>query len=250
MGLRRCEMYRKAFPMTEVALPAYALRNRAVAKWVREHGLAVDVRSGEELAVAIAAGIHLMRLTVHADGMSDSELRATAHLAPGRVAVSSMTHVDLLASAVDHRAQGIVVRVTDFAAPVLTVAGPRLVRGFGVNTSALDNAIAAIQTGKRFNLVGLHCDVGSQKHDFVSYPAAIGQMITEMSQIRRHHGVVLTRLVLGGGSAVPSGDWAVELPMIARQIDESLDDACATVRYPRPMVVLSPGLTIMGQDAA
>ena len=96
----------------------------------------------------------------------------------------------------------------------------------------------------------MHCDVGSEEHDFVSYPAAIGHMITEMTQIRRHHGVVLTRLGLGGGRAVPSGDWTIELPELASQIDESLDDACATLRYPRPLVVLSPGLAIVEHDAA
>ena len=38
-AVRRCEIYRRSFPMTEVALPAAALRNRAVAKWVRDHHL-------------------------------------------------------------------------------------------------------------------------------------------------------------------------------------------------------------------
>ncbi|MDT5163981.1 MAG: diaminopimelate decarboxylase, partial [Mycobacterium sp.] len=87
-------------------------------------------------------------------------------------------------------------------------------------------------------------------NDFVSYPAAIGHMITEMTQIRRRDGVVLTRLCLGGGRAVPSGDWAIELPELATQIEQSLDDACATLRYPRPLVVLSPGLAIVEHDAA
>lgn len=32
--LRRCNVYRKSFPMMEIALPAMALRNRGVAKWV------------------------------------------------------------------------------------------------------------------------------------------------------------------------------------------------------------------------
>ena len=32
-ALRRCEIYRKSFPMTEIALPAHALRNLTVAKW-------------------------------------------------------------------------------------------------------------------------------------------------------------------------------------------------------------------------
>ena len=248
-ALRRCEMYRKSFPMTEIALPAYALRNLTVAKWVRDQQLAIDVRTGEELAVAIAAGIHPARMTVHADSMTDSELRATSNLAPGRVVISSMAQIVLLGSTVEHRTQAVVVCVTDVNAPTRAVAGVER-HGFRFDSTELDYAIGAVLADKRLNLVGVHCDVGSQEHDFVSYPAAIGHMITEMEQIRRHHGVVLTRLGLGGGRAVPSGDWTIELPELASQIDESLDDACATLRYPRPLVVLSPGLAIVEHDAA
>ena len=57
--------------------------------------------------------------------MSDSELRATANLAPGRVVVSSMSQIDLLASTVEHRTQGVVICVTDVNAPILTVVGTR-----------------------------------------------------------------------------------------------------------------------------
>jgi diaminopimelate decarboxylase len=247
--LHRCETYRKSFPMTEIALPAYALRNLPVSKWARDQRLAIDVRTGKEFAVAIAAGIHPARMTVHADRLSDSELRATANLAPGRVVVNSLSQIELLASTVEHGTQGVVICVTDVNAPVLTVAGTEK-RGFRFDSTELDRAIKAVLAAKRLNLLGLHCDVGSEENDFVSYPAAIGHMITEMSQIRRQHGVVVTRLGLGGGRAVPSGDWATELPELASQIDESLDDACATLRYPRPLVVLSPGLAIVEHDAA
>ena len=246
--LHRCEIYRKSFPMTEIALPAYALRNLPVSRWARDQRLAIDVCTGKEFAVAIAAGIHPARMTVHADRLSDSELCATANLEPGRVVVNSMSQIDLLASAVG-RTQGVVICVTDVNALVLTVTGTEK-RGFRFDSTELDRAIEAVLAAKRLNLLGLHCDVGSEENDFVSYPAAIGHMITEMSQIRRHHAVVVTRLGLGGGRAVPCGDWTTELPELASQIDESLDDACATVRYPRPLVVLSPGLAIVEHDAA
>jgi diaminopimelate decarboxylase len=246
--LHRCETYRKSFPMTEIALPAYALRNLAVAKWARDQRLAIDLRTGQELAVAIAAGIHPARMTVHADDMTDSQLRATASLEPGCVAVSSMSQVDLLASA-GRRTQGVFVCVTDVNAPVLTVAGAKK-RGFRFDSIEFECAVEAVLAARRLNLIGLHCDVGSEENDFVSYPAAIGHMIAEMTQIRRRDGVLLTRLGLGGGRAVPSGDWAIELPALATQIEQSVDDACATLRFPRPLVVLSPGLAIVEHDAA
>ena len=250
--LRRCKTYRKFFPMTEIALPATALRNRAIAKWVTEHRVSVDVHSGEELAVAIAAGVHLSRLTLRADALSDSDLCAAIRLGVGRIVVSSVGQIDLLRSVVVQNAQDVLVRMTDINMPVLTMAdaGDRVPCGFRFDSTESDIAIAAILDHEWLNLVGLHCDVGLQDHDFVSYPAAIGHMIAEMAQVRRTHGVVLGRLGLGGGRAVPTGDWAVELPELAGQIDDALDDSCATLRYPRPLVVLSPGLAIVGQRAA
>src|SRR4249919_1920524 len=133
--------------------------------------------------------------------------------------------------------------MTDVNTPVLAVAGSGapVESGFRFDSNESDRAIAAVLDHEWLNLTGLHCEVGSQDHDFVSYPAAIGHMIAEMARVRRNHRVVLTRLGLGGGRAVPSGDWAVELPQLAAQIDDSLDDACGTLRFPRPLVVLSTG---------
>ena len=250
--LRRCKIYRKSFPATEIALPATALRNRAIAKWVRDHRVTIDVRTGEELATALAAGVRLQRLTVYADALSESELRATVNLGVGRVVAASVWQIELVRSIVEKRAQDVVIRMTDVNTPGLAIAdvADRVPAGFRFDSTESDIAIAAVLDHEWLNLVGLHCEVGSQDHDFVSYPAAIGHMIAEMTQVRRNHRVVLTRLGLGGGRAVPSGDWLVELPQLASQIEDSLDDACGTLRFPRPLVVLSTGLEIIGRNAA
>jgi len=45
---------------------------------VRKQALATDVRTSEELAVAVANGIHPARIVVHGDTMSDPELLCAA----------------------------------------------------------------------------------------------------------------------------------------------------------------------------
>ncbi len=251
-ALRRCDAYRKAFPMTDIVLPACALKTRAIAKWVRDHRLTVEVRTGEDLAVAIAAETHPARLIVHAGELSESDLRATVNLAPGRIVVSSMTHIDLLAAAVEHRTQIVLVHVIDGNAPALVLADGRYAfhGGFHLDSTELDRAVSLLLNCPRLDMIGLYSDVGAYEHDNVCCSAAIGAVIAEMSQIRRQHGVVLTRLGLGGGGLVPSDSWAVGLPELASRIDESLDDACGTMRFPRPIVVLSPGRAITEQYAA
>jgi diaminopimelate decarboxylase len=237
--LRRCVIYRSAFPMTEVVLPAMALRNHVVAKWVRDQNVAIEVRSGDDLGVSLAAGIHPARLTIHADGLSANEiLFCTANLGVNRLVVNSTEQVDLLASRAPRRRQGVLVAMTDVNAAVDGTAGE------------VDDAVGVILDRGRLDLIGLHCEIGAGERDFISYPAAIGHMIAEMAHIRDEHDIVLTALALGGGRAVPPGDWAVQLPQLATEIDESLDDACATLRFPRPMVALSASLAILGQEAA
>ena len=75
-------------------------------------------------------------------------------------------------------------------------------------------------------------------------------MVAQMDHIRRRHGVVLTRLVLGGGSVLAAADSSVIRRDLAEEIDSSVDDACATLRFPRPVVVISAGAHVIGQRAA
>ncbi len=200
----------------------------------------------------IAAGVQFSRVTVFADAVGRSELHAAVNLGVGRVIAGSVQQVELLRSVVAQRAQDVIIRMTDVNTPYAAAAnsGDQARCGLRFDSNQADEAIAALLDHEWLNLVGLHCEVGSRDHDFVSFPAAIGHMIAAMAQVRRNHGTVLTRLGLGGGRAVPSGRWEVELPKLSTQIDESLKDACATLRFPRPFVTLSTGLGIIGQNAA
>ena len=102
---------------TEIALPATALKNRAIAKWVRDHRVTIDVHSGEELATALAAGVQLQRLTLYADALSESDLHAAVNLGVGRVVAASVQQIELMRSVVAKRAQDVVIRMTDVNTP-------------------------------------------------------------------------------------------------------------------------------------
>lgn len=249
-SLRRLKAYRESFPMTEIAVPGLSLRSRAIAKWVTDHRARVDVHTGEELAVAIAAGVKLTRLTVHADALRESDLCAAVNLGVGRVVTGSFQQIELLRSTVAQRAQDVVIKMTDSKTHLLAVAHGDSRHGFRFDSNESDTAVAAVLDDEWLNLIGLHCEVGSQDDEFISYSSAIGHMVAEMAYIRRDHGVVLTRLSLAGGHAVPGSDWSIALPTLASQLDETLDDACGTLRFPRPLVVLSAALDIIGQGAA
>lgn len=240
-------LYRRWFPTAEIAFPATALRNHLLARWVRAEKVAVDVRSGEDLGVAIAVGVHPARMTVHADGLAAHEaVFCASNLAVSRMVVSSTERLDVLRGGIGpHQRQAVLLQMVD--GNVRCAAGDF---GFRYDSVEAEEAIATAMASPKLSLVGLHGDIGAQVGDSVSYPAAIGDMIAEMACIRDTHGQVLTSVSLGGRS-IPNGDWASELPRHAASIDESLDDACATLRYPRPGVALSASQpAITGRSAA
>lgn len=229
-AVRRCVLYRRSFPLMDIAFPALALRNHAVARWIREHDVAVDVRSSEDLRIVISAGVHPGRLTVHAGGVVMNELAfCAANLAVRFVVVDSVEQAAVLTGAIGpQRRQAVIVRMAGGSFDAVTSAAVR---------------------SRRLSLVGLHADIGSGTDEFVSYPAAIGDTVAQMCQVRRTHGHVLPRLSLGGVPG-PADDWAGELPQHAAAIDESLDDACLTVDYPRPVVSLASALAATDKRAA
>jgi diaminopimelate decarboxylase len=226
-AVRSCASTQRSMGMVELALPASALKDSAVARWARDHGVTVGVRTSRELGVALAAGILPMRMTVHAGGLNANELLfCTSSLGVGRVVVDSEYQIEQLASA-NGRKQRVLVGVTRRGEGV----------GFGFDTHEATEAYSAVLACPRLDLVGLYSEIGSDEHHFVSYPAAIADMLAEMAQIRRDHGVVLTRIGLGGHEFT-FGDGQGHLAEVAAAVDETLDDACATLRFPRPVVTV------------
>lgn len=246
--LARYQNYRRAFRTAEVPLPAAALGNSAVAKWARDQQVSIDVRSGADIAGVVAASIPFSHVTVFADGLGESELRAAANLGFGHIVAGTVQQIEILRSVVVQQ-QDVVIRMSDASVAMRALTGA-VPCGFRFDSNESDAAMAAVVGHDRLNLVGLHCDIGTGDDDFISYPAAIGQMIAEMTQVRHDHGVLLTRLGLGCGRIIPPVTWAAELQRIATEIDESLDDACGTLRFPRPLVVLSTSVAIGGLSAA
>ena len=62
---QRCRDYRAAFGGATVFYAAKAFLCTAVARWVEEEGLGLDVCTGGELAVAVRAGFPGQRMLLH-----------------------------------------------------------------------------------------------------------------------------------------------------------------------------------------
>src|SRR5690625_1399846 len=86
----------------------------AVARWVEEDGLGLDVCTGGELAVALRAGFPASRIALHGNNKSASEIRRALEAGVGRIVIDSLDEIDQvdeIAARLGLRA-GVMLRVT------------------------------------------------------------------------------------------------------------------------------------------
>lgn len=248
----RCRAYRKAFPEAEIIYAGKALMIRAVADWVSQEGLSVDVCSAGELAIALAAGVRPERIVMHGNGKTFDELETAVRSGVGRIVVDSLTEITML-SALATTPQRVLLRLT----PGIDVHGHPAVRtgvidqkfGFPLGSKMALEAVERILRRPNLELVGFHCHLGSQIYDPDYYGEAVRRMVGEMARVQQDHGLILTQLDLGGGHAVAyrGGDAEMNLIELADIIEDALDAACARHHFPRPSIALEPGRAIVAR---
>jgi diaminopimelate decarboxylase len=245
----RIRRYRAALPGVRITYAGKALLTKQVARWVADEGLGLDVCSPAELATGLAGGVHPRSIAVHGNAKTTGELRAAADTGVGRIVIDCGTEIALLASQL-RRPQEVLIRV----APGIDIRGHAAVTtgivdqkfGFAVAEGQAVLAVRRVLDQPLLRLAGLHCHLGSQVTDPTPYGEAIRTMISLMADVRNRYGVVLTELNIGGGHGVPyvTGDGELDLEKLAIVIDDALDQACASERFPRPKVVVEPGRAI------
>ncbi|MFF7700530.1 diaminopimelate decarboxylase [Streptomyces lydicus] len=184
-------------PGSTVAFASKAFPCTAVYRLLAEEGLGVDVASGGELALALAAGTDPARVIVHGNAKTDAFLRAAVEARVGLVVIDNFDDIDRLerllaepaeatgSTAPDAGAyrQPVLVRVTPDIRPDTHAAvstGQRDSK-FGLLVPQAREAIARLRGSDRLRLDGLHVHVGSQILDtepFVRAVAAVAELGT------------------------------------------------------------------------
>jgi diaminopimelate decarboxylase len=188
-----------------VAYATKAFLCKAMARLAAEEGLCLDVATGGELEVALAAGAPAARLVLHGNNKSDAELARALAVGVGRIVVDSFDEIARLGRLTEDVGRGdrrpcVLVRVT----PGVEAHTHEFVRtgqedtkfGFSVASGAAAKAVAALELMGGVELVGVHAHIGSQVFEVDSFEQAaevLGGFATPLG---------LPELVVGGGLGV------------------------------------------------
>ena len=249
---QRCRSYRQAFGDAEIAYAGKAFLCRAMARWVDEEGLSLDVCSEGELAVASSVGFPADRILLHGNAKTPGDLRAAMAYGAVRIVLDSAGEIARIAALARPR-QRVLVRVTPgvdaHAQPAVTTGVEDQKFGFSLSTGAAADAVRRILAQPELELAGLHCHLGSQITRPEAFEAAARRLAGLMAAVHAEHGVTLPELNLGGGHGVPytENDQDFDLPEFAARIRAAVRGACASLRLPAPRITVEPGRAIISR---
>ena len=248
----RCRAYRQALPGAEIAYAGKAFLCRAMVRWIEQEGLALDVCSAGELAVARSVSFPAERIVLHGNAKTPGDLQAAVGYGVGRIVLDAAGEIARVA-AVAPRRQRVLVRVT----PGVDAHSHRAVAtgiedqkfGFSLSSGAAADAVRRVLAHPELELAGLHCHLGSQITSAEPFEVAARRLIALMAAVHAEHGLALAELNLGGGHAVPyvGSDRAFDLAGFADRIGRVVRDECASFRLPVPRLTVEPGRAIVGR---
>ncbi len=224
---------------------------RAMARLAHEEGMLLDVASGGELHVVLAAGVPADRCVLHGNNKSTAELRRAVEIGVAFVVVDSFDELDRLEALAADGVVGpeggppaVLLRITPgvHAHTHEFIATGQDDSKFGFNLGNGD-AARAVERARRspaVDLLGLHCHIGSNVFAADSFARAAAIMADFAVPLD------LPELVLGGGLGVayvvgeqaPTiADWAAVL-----------QDACTSLDV-QSRVRVEPGRAIVAAAA-
>jgi len=231
-----------------VAYASKAFLCVAMARLVHEEGMHLDVSTGGELHVALAAGVPPADLKLHGNNKSMAELARARQLGV-RLVVDSFDELDRLERlhAADGRTARVLLRVT----PGVEAHTHEYVMtgqvdskfGFGLANDDAARAVKRAQASAATEVVGLHVHIGSQIFLADSFAKAVEVLADFVVPLG------LPELCMGGGLGVPYvageqapsiSEWATVLHGACRRAGISSD----VTAEPGRSIVAAAGLTL------
>ena len=242
---RRCREAVDAFG-PGVAYAAKAFLCVAMARLVHSEGMCIDVATGGELHVALAAGVPADRLVLHGNNKSTDELRMALGAGVGRIVVDSfdeLDRLDALHAETGSRPQ-VLLRFTPgveaHTHTYLVTGADDSKFGFTVSTGAAASAMERARASASVEVVGVHSHIGSQVFEASSFAKAVA-VIAEAAE---PFGV--DEISVGGGLGVPyvAGESAPTITEWGDTVREACRSAGVTAR-----VTAEPGRSIAAAAA-
>ena len=245
----------KTWPDHAVAYAGKAFVCKAMCRLVADEGAWLDVSSGGELAVALAADFPVDRVLVHGNNKTERELIEAIEAGVGRIVVDCFEELERIQRLAAERGviQKIQLRikpgvVADTHSHIITGSEDSKF-GFGITDGWALHAVEQALAASNIELTGLHGHIGSQIFAFGAYEQTIAVFFTFMKILQESCGFVPSELNLGGGvgSAYRVEHRPPTIESFVQLVTEAVGRECEAIGLDRSELKLffEPGRSIV-----
>ena len=227
-----------------------AFLSAEVARWMDEEGLSIDVASGGELALALAAGISPSHIGMHGNNKSLDEIDYAVAAGVGAIIIDSAIEIDRIAKAAQKHSVVQRVRLrTNTGVHAHTheyLATAREDQKFGVPLSDVVRHVERIRSFGSLEFLGLHSHIGSQIFDVSGFVEAIKRLLATHATLLE--GGPVPELNLGGGFGIAytSADNVTPIELMAKQLAAAVAREAERHGVAVPNIVIEPGRAVIG----
>ena len=225
-----------------------------IAKAIAKLGLNLDVCTGGELAVAVAAKFPPARIEMHGNNKSEKEIEAALEYGIATIVLDSLHEIERVARLAKARnlTQKVLIRlnpgVEAHTHEYITTAIEDVKFGFSIASGAAWEAVQLILKSPNLKLVGVHSHIGSQIFTSAAFDATAVKLLEFMKRYRDEFNAELPELIIGGGFGITyvEGDESIEIATLLSQINQVVIENCKLSGLSIPKVSIEPGRAIVG----
>ena len=256
----RVQDFRKALDSTfgressDLIYAAKAFLSVQVAKWLEQEGAGLDVCSGGELAVALAAKFPANRIEVHGNNKSLSEIRTAIEIGVRVIVADSLFELDRIEEIASQlgKKQAILLRLTPgveaHTHEFISTAHEDVKFGFSISSGAAAVATKKALESEHIEMRGFHCHIGSQIFDNNGFDIAAQRVIEFMAEMKVVHAIEFPDLDLGGGFGIAyvETDRPQTVEAVINRMHKIVLGECKKYGLAIPHLSIEPGRAISG----
>ena len=253
----RAQTLSTGFAPGTVAYAGKAFLVRAMAELIAATDLHLDVASGTELEIALAAGVAPNRIHMHGNAKSDDEIRAALANQIGHIVADSdseIDRIDRIAGELGVTAP-VMLRVTPGVSgethPSIDTGTSASKFGLDIASGAAARGIARLSDLPNTDWKGIHAHIGSQVRSVAAFHESAHTVIAFAAAMAAE-GHIAREINVGGGFAVRyrAEDevpvLAEFIPGLRTEVDSMIGDAGLPADT---AITIEPGRALVGPAA-
>ncbi|MEH6953360.1 diaminopimelate decarboxylase [Neobacillus drentensis] len=254
----RARSFKQAFEeqniKAQVAYASKAFSTIAMIQLAEEEGLSLDVVSGGELYTALVAGFPVERIHFHGNNKSREELEMALDQEIGCIVVDNYFELELLKTiSIEKNAHvNILLRITPgieaHTHDYILTGQEDSKFGFDLQNGQAEEALKMALEVENFEVLGLHCHIGSQIFETTGFLLAAKKIVEKMEVWKHKLTFEAKVLNLGGGFGIryTKEDEPLQPSQYVSEIIREVKKLTETYSLKMPEIWIEPGRSLVG----